>query len=386
MSRLCYGMTIMSGGRFAIFLTVVLTTWALMHAFVFWRLASVPFLAGIVPRRALVAAAVLLWLIYPVARVLGSFHWTTVSVPLEYIGAIWIGTLFLLLAALLAVEVVTLCGTLWPQHAPAIRGVAGIVAGALAVIAVVQGHREPAMREHDVTLAGLPAELDGMTVAVISDAHLGTLTGERWIARLVERLNAHRPDLILVVGDLVDSNVDHVGELAAALRTLQAPRGVWAVTGNHEYYAGIDRSVQFIESCGFKVLRNRWEEIAPGLVLAGVDDLPTRTQFGEPGTPVSSVLANMPHSARLYMSHSPVEAETAAAAGVDLMVSGHTHNGQIWPFTHIVAMVYPRICGRYEVNGMTLIVGRGTGTWGPPMRLWLPSEWHKITLRSGKVR
>lgn len=375
----------MSGGRFAFFLTMVLTVWTLMHGYVFWRLSSVPSLAGPMARRTLIVAAVLLWLSYPVARMLGSFRWTTVSIPLEYIGAIWIGTLFLLLSALLAVEVVTLCGALWSQHVPAIRGLATVIAGVLATIAVVQGHRDPVMREHDVMLPGLPAELDGMNVAVISDAHLGTLNGYRWIERLVDRINAHRPDLVLVVGDLVDSNVDHVEELASALRNLRAPRGVWAVTGNHEYYAGIERSVGFLESCGFKVLRNRWEEIVPGLVLAGVDDLPTRVQFGEPVAPLESVLAGMPHSARIYMSHSPVEVETAAAAGVDLMVSGHTHNGQIWPFTHVVALVYPRICGRYEVNGMTLIVGRGTGTWGPPMRLWHRGEWLKIELRTRKV-
>lgn len=374
--------SVMNGARWAIFVAVVLTTWTLMNGYVFWRLASVPWVAGHVPRRLLIAVAAALWLSYPVARILGGMHWTRVSIPLEYVGAIWVGTLFLLLMALLLVEVVTLCGVLWPNGSPTIRGVAALVALVLAVIAVIQGRRPPVMRTQEVTLPGLPAELDGTTMAVISDVHLGTLNRQRWLARVIGRVNAEKPDLVMVVGDLVDGNVDHIEDLVPTLRDLRAPLGTWAVTGNHEFYAGLDRSVDFLGDCGFHVLRDRWEQPKPGLVIVGVDDLPTRRQWGEPGRPLEDALNSLPAGGRILLSHSPVEAEKAAAAGIGLMLSGHTHNGQIWPFTHIVAMVYPRICGTYQINGMTLIVGRGTGTWGPPMRLWRPSEWYRITLRS----
>ena len=144
------------------------------------------------------------------------------------------------------------------------------------------------------------------------------------------------------------------------LQKLRAPLGVWAVTGNHEYYAGLERSVGLLEAAGYTVLRDRAAEIAPGLVLAGVDDLGARRQFGRTD-----------------------QADKAAAGGAGLMLSGHTHNGQIWPFNYLVRLSNPLVGGRYEIGGMPVIVGRGTGTWGPRMRLWRPSEIVRITLRAG---
>ena len=122
--------------------------------------------------------------------------------------------------------------------------------------------------------------------------------------------------------------------------------------------------------------------MAPGLVLAGVDDLSARRQFGGDGHPVDRTLAHRPAGTTIFLSHSPWQVERAAEFGVDLMLSGHTHAGQIWPFTYVVRLMYPYVVGRYEVNGMTLLVSRGTGLWGPPMRLFRPGEITAITLRA----
>jgi hypothetical protein len=154
------------------------------------------------------------------------------------------------------------------------------------------------------------------------------------------------------------------------------------VTGNHEYYAGLDRSVALLEAAGYTVLRDRAAAIAPGLVIAGVDDLGARKQFGLNDRVLGQALANRLPGAVVLLSHSPVQADKAAALGVGLMLSGHTHNGQIWPFNYLVRLSNPLVGGRYEVGGMTVIVGRGTGTWGPRMRLWQPGEILLITLRS----
>jgi len=191
-----------------------------------------------------------------------------------------------------------------------------------------------------------------------------------------------KPDIVVVDGDLVDGNVREVEPLLPVLTSLRAPLGVWAVTGNHEWYAGIDRSLQLFKDAGYTVLRDRWAVVAPGLVFAGVDDLTARRQFGLSDHPVEKALAGRPAGATILLSHSPLKAEAAAAAGAGLMLSGHTHDGQIWPFGYLVRFVYPLLGGRYEVNGMTAIVCRGTGTWGPRMRLWLPSEIVRITLRT----
>lgn len=364
------------------FLAIVLTIWAAMHLYVFWRAASVPWVADHVSRRTLALIGLALWSSYVLARLLNSWGVEAVGVPLEFFGAGWIGVLFLLFSTLLVTDVVTVGGMLLPRFAPTLRGWAVIAAGVLSVVALAQGLRRPIVRDYEVPLAGLPPERDGLVLVAISDVHLGKLIGQRWMARLVDQVNAVRPDLVAVIGDLVDGNVDHVETLVPVLKNLRAPLGVWAVTGNHEYYAGITRSVQLFTNAGFFVLRDRSAEVVPGLVLAGVDDLTAREQFGQEDRAVEKTLSPRPPGALLLLSHTPWQADVAAAGGAGLMLSGHTHNGQIWPFTYLVQLRYPFMAGRYQVNGMPLIVCRGTGTWGPRMRLWRPAELLRIRLRA----
>jgi len=140
--------------------------------------------------------------------------------------------------------------------------------------------------------------------------------------------------------------------------------------------------MRLFEEVSFNLLRNSWAEVRPGLVLAGVDDLTARRRNGQVGDPISQALADRPPGAAILLSHTPWEAERAAKAGVGLMLCGHTHGGQIWPFDYLVRSRYPLLEGRYEVDGMTVIVCRGTGTWGPRMRLWRPSEILRVTLRA----
>jgi uncharacterized protein len=372
----------LSAGRIALFLTVVLSIWAAVHGYVFWRLSSIPWLAAHVSRRVVLLAAVVLWASYPLARILEGQGMGVVAGPLEFLGANWIGVAFLLLCALLVTEVVTLGGFLLPRIAPALRGWAAMTALLLAVVGLVQGLRPPVVREDEVRLAGLPPERDGMVLVVISDLHLGTMIGAQWLTPLVARLNELHPDLVLAVGDVVDGNVGKVEPLVPLLRKLHAPMGVWAVTGNHEYYAGVDRSVALFEAAGMSVLRDRWAQPIPGLILAGVDDLTARLRSGQRGQPLEKALAGRPLGATILLSHSPLQTDLAAAAGAGLMLSGHTHNGQLWPFNYLVAQRYPLLCGRYQVGGMTVMVSRGTGTWGPRMRLWQPAEILRLTLRS----
>jgi predicted MPP superfamily phosphohydrolase len=219
------------------------------------------------------------------------------------------------------------------------------------------------------------------------------------MTRLISRVDALKPDVVVIVGDLVDGEVGRLEPLLPVLQTLRAPLGVWAVTGNHEYYAGLGRSVQLLKDAGYTVLQDRWAEVAPGLVLAGVDDLTARRQFGRTDRPIEQALARAataelaraaaaglagrPPGATILLSHSPLQVGTAAAAGVGLMLSGHTHDGQIWPFGYLVKLSYRLLGGRYEVGGMPVIVCRGTGTWGPRMRLWRPNEILRIRLKAG---
>jgi hypothetical protein len=385
--------------RFAMFLIVVLSVWTAMHAYVWWRLSATPAVTAVVPARALIALFAGLWLAYPIGRIFAHRDVTVIGYPLEVAGASWMGVLMLLVMALAAADViyalVRVAAALLPHtEEPVIvrpHGAAVLVALALAAVGLVQGLRGPAVSRHEVVLPGLPAERDGTVLVAVSDLHLGTLLGERWWQRRVAQIAAERPDLVAVVGDLVDGSAEHVERMVPALKQLQAPLGVWAVTGNHEYYAGLDHSVRVLEDAGFTVLRDRWQEAVPGLVVVGVDDATARRQFAPQGTPSEGMpaaalelaLAGRPPGGTVLLSHTPWAVEKAAQLGAGLMLSGHTHDGQIWPFNYLVALQYPFVGGAYEVGGMRLIVGRGTGTWGPPLRLWKRSEILRITLRSG---
>jgi len=372
----------MNGGRFAIFLLVVLSIWSFLHLYVFWRLASVPAVSEQISLRTLILTSLALWLSYPLARILAAFHPNGVAHALEYAGATWMGLLFLLFSALLAVELITAGGWLLPHIAPTLRGWAALAAFILALIGIVQGLRPPVVRDHVVTINGLPGSQDGLVLIALSDLHIGSPAAGAWTERLIERVNGMSPDLVVLLGDLLDGDARQLEPLLPLLGKLRAPLGVWAVTGNHEFYLGVEQSVALLRKAGFKVLRDRWVEPAPGLVLAGVDDLTARRQFGDRDPAVARLLADRPPGGLILLSHSPWETDAAAASGVGLMLSGHTHAGQIWPFNYLVRLRYPLLGGRYERAGMPVIVCRGTGTWGPPMRLWRPSEILRIRLDS----
>ncbi len=371
-----------SVGRVAVFFTIILSIWAAVNAYVFWRVSSVPAFRT-APRWVFVTAAAFLAVSYVLARFLDRFGLSAVAVPLEFVGAGWMGVVFLAFCVFLVVDIFTGFGFLFRESVPSLRGGALVVVAALSVLALVQGLRPPVVVEEEVRLKGLPAERDGTVIAVVSDTHLGTLLGRGWLSARIAQVEALRPDLMVLCGDILEGDSRREGDLAAMLSGFRAPLGLFAVTGNHEFYAGVEKSVRLLEGAGVTVLRDRALEVRPGLVLAGVDDLTARRQFRVDGDPLARALEGRPKGATVFLSHSPWKAEEAARLGAGLMLSGHTHDGQIWPFGYVAGLRYPLLAGRYEIQGMPVIVCRGTGTWGPRMRLWRPGEILKITLRAG---
>lgn len=369
--------------RFVVFLTVVLGVWTLMHAYVLIRVLSLPGLATGAPRRLLFGLTAFLWASYPLSRILS--HWTMAATPariLEWLGACWMGVLFLALVCLFAADLATGFGFLFRTWVPGVRLGALILAGLLSIVAMAQAWRGPVVDTYDIRLNDLPSRYDGLVAVQISDLHVGDLLGRRWLGGIVKHVEALHPDIIFMTGDLVDGDVGPVEPLVPILKELKAPLGVWAVTGNHEFYAGRERSVALFEKVGFRVLSDRWEAAAPGLVIAGVDDLTARRQFGLNHAPLERALGGHPKTATIFLCHSPLQVTRAANLGADLMLSGHTHDGQIWPFQYVVRLFYPYVAGLYKVDGMDLVVSRGTGTWGPPMRLFRRSEIVRLVLRA----
>lgn len=363
------------------FFVVVLSIWSAMHAYVLGRLWRLPWLDSPLAHRLLVAGFALLWLAYPLARILERRGHTALAHPIEWAGAAWLGALFLLVVCLLAADLLTGFGWLLPRAATPARTAAAGLALLLAAIALVQGTRTPVAEELTIVSPQLSADHDGLRLVQISDLHVGALLNSKWLRRIEEQVGALAPDAVLITGDLVDGNARRVAGVLPELQALTAPLGVWAVTGNHEYYAGLDASVEVLRRAGFRVLRDEHAELVPGVILAGVDDLTARRQFGDASDPLPAALAGRPTGFTILLSHTPWRVEDAAAAGVDLMLSGHTHAGQIWPFGYLTGLQYPYLEGRYDVGDMTLYVSRGTGTWGPRMRLPRRAEITVITLR-----
>ena len=360
---------------------VLISACTLMQLYLFWRAASVPFVSRHLSLSFLIWTGVVLWLGFYLGRVFGHHGTGPLAGALEIAGMTWMGVLFLLFTTMVAMDLVTGFGFFVPRLAPSLRGWALILGGVLSLTALVQGLRPPVVKHHEVHLSGLPKEMDGKVLVAMSDLHLGSLLGERWLAARIAQVRAQQPDLVVLLGDIFEGHGLDRESLLPVLGRLKAPMGVWAVLGNHEYHGGTDRNMSLFREAGIRVLRSRWEEIRPGLILAGVDDLTSWQRAGKGGDPMSKTLANRPPGATILLSHTPWQAEKAAKAGAGLMLSGHTQGGQIWPFSYLIRLVYPLLGGRYEVAGMTVIVCRGTGTWGVRMRLWLPAEIIRVTLK-----
>ena len=353
-----------------------------MHWYVLVRLSSVPGIAGHVPTWVLVIVGVLLGSSYIVSRVVERLGRDGFSHVLEYVGANWVGMVFILLVSFLTADVVTGFGFWMVRWVPTIRATALAGAGALIVVAMVQAVRAPVVTDYEVRMQGLPAAADGTVLVVASDMHLGPMLDERWASARADQIQSLRPDVLLLVGDICEAPRDTHEHWLPTLQKFHAPHGVFVVTGNHEFYAGAGPILQLFGRAGFQVLHDEHVEALPGLTIAGVDDVSFRTRGSDQAArAVDSSLANRTAGATVFLSHTPVQAERAAKAGAGLMLSGHTHNGQIWPFRYLVRLAFPLLTGRYEVDGMAVIVGRGTGTWGPRMRLWQRSELLRIVLR-----
>jgi uncharacterized protein len=293
----------------------------------------------------------------------------------------WIACLFLISICLLAVDLVTVFGFVLRNITHRLRLLALSAGILLCVMAHIQGSRPPVVTEHEIVMQGLPGELDETVLAAVADTHIGADNGLEWLEERVQQILDMRPDMIVLIGDIVARNgsENYRAELTGILQRLEAPLGVWVVRGNHESKT----SIETFEKAGIRLLRDESVEISPGFVLAGIDQAREwELRDSIYAVAFAKTLGSRPKGATVLLCHEPLRATLAEEAGVELMLCGHTHGGQVWPFGYLVRTMYEYIAGRYEVDDMSLLVSRGTGTWGPRMRLWRRGEILQITLRS----
>lgn len=263
---------------------------------------------------------------------------------------------------------------------------AGVAAVGVTGVGAATALGPPRIVQVPVRLSRLDAAFSGFRIAVVSDIHLGPLLGRAHTERLVQKINETEPDLVAVVGDLVDGTVAELGAAAEPLQDLVARDGAFFVTGNHEYF--VDDTAEWmreLERFGMDVLRNENTRIRRGAAafdLAGVNDI-AGAERSDPPDFDRALDGVSPAGPTVLLAHQPVQVTEAASRGVDLQLSGHTHGGQMWPFHYIVELAQPSLAGLSRVEDTQLFVSRGAGFWGPPVRVGAPPDISVLTLEAG---
>ncbi len=400
---------------------------SLLHGYLWWRLVRSTTVPGRLRRR-LTLLTVVLALLPAVAVLTRRDLSLAAQAPLAWVGYTWLGIAFYAFLALLALEPVRFLlrlrdrrrapaperepvpvgGPGAPDPAPdpvddvpadpsrrlfiarSLAVTAGVAALGTAGTGVYLANSAPVVRRVPVTLPRLDPALDGLRIVTFSDGHLSATYGGRRFERLVETVNAQRPDVVAIVGDLVDGEVDELRGEAAPLADLVSEQGVFFVTGNHEYFVDTDAWLRHLPTLGVEVLRNERVPITRGgasFDLAGIDDR-TAAGSGVPGhgADLDAALDGRDDATPVVLlAHQPFMVDQARAAGVDLQLSGHTHGGQLWPFDYAIRLDQPAVEGLSRHGDTQLYVTAGAGYWGPPMRVGARPEVTVVELRAPRT-
>lgn len=362
-------------------------------AFVWQRLAVAP---GWRPRW--VRYAVALTLLALTALALAGFDvWGGWFTPAQLRPAVWVGQAFLAACLYLflgLVPVWLVCVGIWlvrwrHDHGRAgrrrLNRIASPLVVAVSVGLVAYGAVEaarPSITRLEVSSPALPQQFDGVRVALVTDLHAGAVRSSSFTREVVDLVDAERPDLVVVVGDLVDGDAARYSPEIAPLADLEAPLGVHATTGNHEMFRDTANWVTAFEDVGLTMLQNSAVPLERGgatITLAGVHDL---TGEGRWAPDYEAALGGTDAGAfTLLAAHQPLQALDVEGRGVDLQLSGHTHGGQMWPINYLVPLQQPMLEGKATVGDTTVVTSRGVGAWGPAIRVAAPPEVPIITLR-----
>ncbi|NOZ74986.1 MAG: metallophosphoesterase [FCB group bacterium] len=265
-------------------------------------------------------------------------------------------------------------------------GLLGLSAG-LSVWGLFEARRSASIFRISVPIENLPPGLEGLRIVQLSDIHVGPTIKRDYVQRIADQAMSLNPDILVMTGDLVDGSVKYLQNDIQPLKQLQAPMGKYFVTGNHEYYSGVSHWIPEVQALGFIPLINEHRIVTRGtacLTIAGITDFTARQMDPENKPNVKQALAGSPNnSIKLLLAHQPGSIDEAARNHVDLQLSGHTHGGQFIPFNWVVKQAHPYIAGLYTHHGTWIYVNRGTGYWGPPLRLGVPSEITILTLING---
>lgn len=304
---------------------------------------------------------------------------------MAYIGYTWMGLLVLFFCISIVIDVlrlfIFLTGLLTSKNFSSVTGVSlyhFLAPFVMSVCIVIYGFFEAAdIRTERITIetSKIPEEIGRFKIVQISDVHLGIMIGEGKLKKILEIVKREEPDLLVSTGDLVDGEMCNLTGVVNLLREIDPPYGKFAVTGNHEFYAGLDKALAFTEDAGFTILRQEALTVGGFLNVVGVDDGEAKRFGGTRGVSEKELLSGLPQeNFTLLLKHRPNLGKGSLGL-FDLQLSGHAHKGQIFPFGLVTGAIYPTDDGCLKLeNGSYLCVSRGAGTWGPPIRFLAPPD------------
>ncbi len=365
------------------FILMVLVIYGGVHGYAFLRARTV-FAFG--PAAGLALGIFMLFMVFSVflIRLLEQRDYELAARALSYVAYFWMAALFLFFCGSLALDLVGFA----TRAAGWVTGsdisvfllsgrMSFFIALALSLAVCVYGYFEAKdIRTERVRIetTKLPIGTDRLTIVQITDVHLGLIIRHDRLEKMLDAVRAAKPDIFISSGDLVDAQINHLTGLAELLRGIKTKYGSYAITGNHEYYAGLVKALAFTREAGFTVLQNEARAVGP-ITIAGVDDRTAVQLKLEEPISEKELLAKLPRDRFvLFLKHQP-RIDRSTIGLFDLQISGHTHKGQIFPFTLLTLLMFPLNAGTYELgSGSLLHVSRGTGTWGPPIRFLAPPE------------
>ena len=352
---------------------------ALLHLYIGWRIA--PQLPGSVASVGFAVLLILSSALIPAAFLGRRARDRRAADRWTWAGMLTLG-LFSMLLTLTALRDLVLLFT-WPLPLPSLATPTALAVPVLALLATLWGlggaRRTARVRDVDIPVVGLPLALQGFTIAQITDIHVGPTVKRGYVQAIVEAVNRLNADAVAVTGDLVDGRVADLTHDVAPLAGLRSRHGTYFVTGNHEYYSGVHEWTALLSTLGLRVLTNEHVVLnhdGVALVMAGVADFSAHHFVPGHRSDPQRALAGAPVDAglRVLLAHQPRSAAAAADAGFDVQLSGHTHGGQYWPFNLFVRLQQPFTAGLHPLRSLWVYTSRGTGYWGPPLRLGAPSE------------
>lgn len=366
------------------FLVIFFSLYSLMHVYVFVK-AKAALSLGLRSGVPLALFMVLMICAPVIVRVLEKAGHELLAQIMSFVGYVWLGIVFLFISAALVIDFYRLC--LYGIELVTKKDVAHIrpspqISFALPLILSsvisVYGYFEALnIRTERLTIRTpkITKETGRVRIVQISDVHLGLIVREARLKRILDIVLKENPDILVSTGDLVDGQIDRLAGLPEMLREIQPRHGKFAITGNHEFYAGLEQALRFTEGSGFTLLRGTSVALTGLITIAGIDDPTIRTYEKNPTRAEHEVLSGLPRDTfTLFLKHRPL-VEKNSLGLFDLQLSGHTHKGQIFPFSIITWFYYPVDAGCIKpVDNCYLYVSRGTGTWGPPIRFLSPPQ------------